>query len=124
MPRKKLQVTATLLTELSQEAKLSIDGHTYPLVVTNGALIEFERLTGISTLTDLDQIFGSRPTLFALSSMTYVLLKRAGCKLSQDEVVDSLTPELTSQAYKGMLAAWAKSRAEAEPTSDPKPATT
>jgi hypothetical protein len=94
--------TATAL--LTSATKLAFAGRTYNLVMTNGALIEFEQLTGLSILMDGEKVF-NRPTLHALSAMLFVLLKRDGCTMTQEVVTDRLTQDQIQPAYRAILAA-------------------
>jgi hypothetical protein len=95
-------MTATEL--LTKNTRLEFAGRTYNLVMTNGALIEFEQLTGLSVLMDGEKIF-TRPTLHALSAMLFVLLKRDGCLMTQEVVTDRLTDDQIQPVYRAILAA-------------------
>jgi hypothetical protein len=109
------QTAAQLLTK---NTRLEFAGRTYNLVMTNGALIEFEQLTGLSILMDGEKVF-HRPTLHALSAMLFVLLKRDGCMMTQEVVTDRLTQDQFSPVYRAILAAWMASfttKDKADPT--------
>ena len=116
MPRKQAVVDL-----LSHSSHVTFDGANYDLIFSNSALIEFERLTGLNTLTEMQSILES-PTLDTLSTLLYVLLKRAGAKYTREDCADLITPKNTSEIYQSVLKAWVNSIKPAEADEDPNPA--
>jgi hypothetical protein len=108
--------TATEL--LTQASRLVVEGTPYDLIITSGALIEFEKLTGISTITDASQIV-EKPSRNTLSAMLYVLLRRAGAKYTLERVQGMVTRRSTKIIYAAILAAWTVSLAEDEAGENP-----
>jgi hypothetical protein len=105
--------TALAAEQLTKRTRLEFGGRAYNLVMTNGALIEFESLTGVSALMDGEKIF-TKPTLGMICAMTYVLIKRDGSTLTHEQVIEMMTIRKTSQAFRAILAARLASVAKEE----------
>lgn len=96
--------TANAAELLTDQAKLEFAGRTYNLVMTNGALIEFEKLTGITSLMEPEKIY-DRPSMHTTCAMLYVLIKRDGSKLTHDQVIDLVTQKQVPAIHRAIMAA-------------------
>lgn len=96
--------TAEAARLLTEQTKCEFNGRTYSLVMTNGALIEFEKLTGLSSLMDAEKIY-DKPSLHTLCAMLYVLIKRDGSKLTHEQVIDLMTQKQVGPVYRAITAA-------------------
>ncbi len=103
---------------LAKAAKITVEGREYKLVITNGCLIEFEQLTGISTITESEKILRN-PSRHALIAMFYVLLKNAGASYLQSEVEQLVTAKNLPRVFETIAAAWSLSMAQEEERNDP-----
>lgn len=89
---------------LIEKTRCEFDGRAYNLVMTNGALIEFEKLTGLSSLMDGDKIY-DKPSLHTICAMLYVLIKRDGSPLTHEQVIERMTQKQAGPVFRAILAA-------------------
>jgi hypothetical protein len=92
---------AALLTE---RTAITFAGRKYNLIMTNGALIEFEQITGISSLMEPQKIY-DKPSLHSTCAMLYVLIKRDGSTLTHDQVVSLIKQRQVPDIHRAILAA-------------------
>jgi hypothetical protein len=122
MPKtKNVNPEVDLAALFSKKAELTLEGVTYNLVLKNSALIEYDDLSGDNSLFSFAQRI-QRPTLKFLSTMLYVLLKRAGAEYTLDDVVELVQPDNIAKISEAITLAWIhanpelKAKAEADPT--------
>ena len=99
---------------------LKFDGTEYELSFGFNQLIEVERLTQRPYLEQVPDK-GGVPTLELIRAMLFVALKRAGCKLTLEEIGERLVFSDLDHVFKTVMLAYRESKAVTP--ADPPPAT-
>lgn len=99
--------------KLIKRVEVTLDGKTWPIVITHNVLIECETLTGLNVLTG--DVNVARPSATLLRALLYLALKGAGAKYTLEHVGSFIKPQNIVKIQEAILTAWAAAMSEAEP---------
>lgn len=103
MPKKQLA------EKLNVAVEVTLDGKTWPLIVTNRIIMEIEDENPGMNLISGQVASLLRPNMRLLNTVLHALLLRAGAKYTFDEVVDLVHPGNMLKLTTAILTAWGNS---------------